>query len=358
MNKIYVLKKYFDRSAVASKVLQLGDTISTMPSIDSEERSLRNTTTYSPGSDEQTSRKMRPTLDFNYKAFDWDSYMRYRPEYAPELYKTVYDYHSKHSNQWTNAYDIGACVGIVAAELLSHFAHVTVSDPSSEYIETAKKFLTSAPASRVSFATHKGEDPLATPPNSIDLATIAEAIHWTDPNAVLASLQTALRPGGTVAIWVYARFVLLDCPDPTLQAAWFAVWADLRCSTLRLISSRKPYDIIASRLDCVHFDPAVWRDVRRCHWVPEYDFFDTREGALPSRIETGEAIDNRPEKDVFAFEADFAWVRGFLRSLNADSKSDEMFGSDNFRRLEALWGDGGVKRKVTFPFVLLLANKR
>ncbi|EGP85359.1 uncharacterized protein MYCGRDRAFT_105469 [Zymoseptoria tritici IPO323] len=82
---------------------------------------------------------------FQYASFDWESYMRFRPAYPPKVYSTVYDHHKANGGSFNSAVDIGAGIGIVSAELVKKFSHVTVTDPSAEYVEAAKAFLAANP---------------------------------------------------------------------------------------------------------------------------------------------------------------------------------------------------------------------
>ena len=47
---------------------------------------------------------------------------------------------------------------------------------------------------------------------SVDLVTVAQALHWLDPEAFLGEAQRVIAPGGAIAVWGYGDPVL-DTPE-------------------------------------------------------------------------------------------------------------------------------------------------
>ena len=50
------------------------------------------------------------------------------------------------------------------------------------------------------------------PDKSVDLVTVAQALHWLDTDAFFAEAQRVIAPGGAVAVWGYGDPVL-DTPE-------------------------------------------------------------------------------------------------------------------------------------------------
>lgn len=112
---------------------------------------------------------------------DWTTYIEYRPKYTPQFYDRIYKYHTQHSNQWRVAHDVGSGAGIVAEVLANRFEHVMISDSSQEFITTAEmRLLSSVHKDKLEFRVESAENMDWTGEGSLDLVTIATAIHWTD----------------------------------------------------------------------------------------------------------------------------------------------------------------------------------
>lgn len=50
------------------------------------------------------------------------------------------------------------------------------------------------------------------PDQSVDLVTVAQALHWLNPEAFFAEAKRVLAPGGAIAAWAYGDPVL-DTPE-------------------------------------------------------------------------------------------------------------------------------------------------
>ena len=95
------------------------------------------------------------------------------------------------------AWDAGCGNGQASVALAARFAQVIATDPSAAQIVNAE-----ARANivyRVEAAEHAS---LADA--SVDLVTIAQALHWFDPAAFHAQVRRVLKPRGVIAAWTYA----------------------------------------------------------------------------------------------------------------------------------------------------------
>jgi len=121
-------------------------------------------------------------------------YASHRPTYPSALF----DYLAGLPNRTQIAWDCATGNGQAAAELATHFDQVIATDASKEQIENATN-LPDNVDTRVAPAEASGfED------GSVDLITVAQALHWFDFEAFFAEAKRVLAPGGVLAVWSYA----------------------------------------------------------------------------------------------------------------------------------------------------------
>ena len=87
--------------------------------------------------------------------------------------------------------------------LAEHFAVVHATDVAPEQIAAAK----SHPRVRYSVATAERH---GLPDQSMDLVTVAQALHWFDVTAFYAEAVRVARPGALLAVWTYPRPRFVD----------------------------------------------------------------------------------------------------------------------------------------------------
>ena len=86
--------------------------------------------------------------------------------------------------------------GQAATHLAEYFGRVVATDESAEMIAQAPRDL--GIVYRVAEAEDSGLDD-----RSVDLVTVASAIHWFDLERFYTEVRRIVKPGGTVAIWTY-----------------------------------------------------------------------------------------------------------------------------------------------------------
>lgn len=136
-----------------------------------------------------------------------DEFQRYRPEYPPGLYARIFE--TVATNPATCAIDLGAGTGIVAGHLASRFQTVIAVEPDAGM---AAKLAQQFP--QVSIRQCTAEE-LAHPADTVDLVTIANALHWMDARCVFAKVREWLRINAVLAAF--------DRPLPRASAAVDAV---------------------------------------------------------------------------------------------------------------------------------------
>lgn len=123
---------------------------------------------------------------------DSDLYRRYRPRYPAALYRYLAGLTECRDCAW----DCGTGSGQAARGLSEYFGAVIATDASRAQLaqaETAANIVYRvAPAERSGLET-----------GSVDLATVAQAVHWFDLDRFAGEVARVLRPGGILAAWSY-----------------------------------------------------------------------------------------------------------------------------------------------------------
>lgn len=121
-------------------------------------------------------------------------YANFRPGYPPELFAWLARVAPARHAVW----DCGCGSGQASTALAEHFAVVHATDVSVEQISAAK------PHARVSYSVAPAErSGLADA--SVDLVTVAQALHWFDVEAFYAEARRVGRRGAVLAVWNYPR---------------------------------------------------------------------------------------------------------------------------------------------------------
>ncbi len=119
-------------------------------------------------------------------------YAQYRPSYPHELY----DYLSELTPTHELAWDCGTGNGQSAIHLADFYDLVYASDPSEAQITNAFAH------DRVTYKIEKAEESTLKD-QSVDLVTIAQAIHWFDYDKFYNEVKRVLKKGGIIAAWAY-----------------------------------------------------------------------------------------------------------------------------------------------------------
>jgi SAM-dependent methyltransferase len=120
-------------------------------------------------------------------------FQRYRPDYPPELYDRILARVPEHLRE--RAMDIGAGTGIVTRHLLPHFHEVIAVEPDAQM---AAKIAESCPGAAIRIVSAEECDQAR---ESVDLITIANAMHWMNAERVVANVIRWLRPEGLLAVF-------------------------------------------------------------------------------------------------------------------------------------------------------------
>lgn len=130
-------------------------------------------------------------------------YARFRPRYPAALFSYLASLVPREAVAW----DCATGSGQAAVALAAHLSRVIATDASAEQIAHAEHH--PRVEYRVAAADRSGLEAA-----SVELVTVAQALHWFDLPAFYAEAQRVLRPGGVLAVWCYGHMAL---PNAALQ---------------------------------------------------------------------------------------------------------------------------------------------
>lgn len=236
-----------------------------------------------------------------------DDYKLYRPQYPQALYQYLADI----APAAELAFDVGCGNGQASRELANHFQQVYASDASSAQIQQAE------PHEKVHYLVSPAET-INAPDASVDLITVAQAIHWFQHEAFFAEVDRVLKPNGILAVWGYQLLYTDTELDPLIE--------------------KFHTDIIGP------------------YWPPERALLDngyTRIAFPYARIETPQFYMNAQWK--------FSHLIGYLNTWSAVKQYEKAQGKNpieqHFNEFEAAWGNLDREKKIYWPLILYVGKK-
>ena len=131
-------------------------------------------------------------------------YSQFRPTYPDALFEWISTLVTRHELAW----DCATGNGQAAVGLARYFKRVIATDASEKQISMASPHV--AIDYRVASASASGLDD-----ESVDVVTVAQAIHWFEHAEFYAEARRVMRPGAAIVVWVYGDPVI---DDPELDA--------------------------------------------------------------------------------------------------------------------------------------------
>jgi SAM-dependent methyltransferase len=236
-------------------------------------------------------------------------YSAFRPSYPPALF----DYLAQLCRERQKAWDCACGNGQAALAIAERFESVIATDASPQQ-------LAAAPANaKVTYRVARAEDS-GIESSSVDLVTVAQALHWFDLDSFYGEVQRVLKPSGVVAAWTYGTLhVEGDGVDGLVQE--------------------------------------FYRDIVGPYWPPERKLVEDGYRGLAFPF----AAVSPPH-----FNMEERWERahllGYLRTWSATGRYVEDKGVDPVagleERMERVWVDAHAARKVTWPVALRVGRKR
>ncbi|MBA2503529.1 MAG: class I SAM-dependent methyltransferase [Pyrinomonadaceae bacterium] len=119
-------------------------------------------------------------------------YAKYRPRYPEALFERLASLCRERETAW----DCATGNGQAAEGLSPYFDRVIATDASKSQIENAVK--RENIIYKVATAEGSGIDS-----HTIDLVTVAQALHWFDLDSFYGEVKRVLKPAGVLAVWMY-----------------------------------------------------------------------------------------------------------------------------------------------------------
>jgi SAM-dependent methyltransferase len=235
-------------------------------------------------------------------------YARARPNYPESLFAYLAGLPRGRAAAW----DCGTGSGQAALSLARHFSAVLATDASASQATKAARapgvLYAAAPAERA---------PLRDA--SVDLVTVAQALHWFDFPAFFAEAARVARPGAVLAAWCYGNCHVTQEFDRAYQRLYEGIVG--------------PY------------------------WPPERAHVEDGYRSIPMPFPALAAPD-------FAIEADWdlAEIMDYLGTWSAVRYYRKAEGHDPLElvraEMAAAWGDPSLRRRVAWPLSLKLGRLR
>lgn len=230
-------------------------------------------------------------------------YAQWRPRYPDELFAWLAGIAPRRGLAW----DVGAGSGQASVGLARHFGQVEATDLSARQLESAQAH------PRVVYRAARAEESgLAS--GSVDLVTVAQALHWFDLEPFHAEVRRVLRPGGVIAEWSYGVL-----------------------------------EIEGAKVDALV--QRFYREAVGPYWPAERRHVEEGYAALPFPF-------TRLAAPSFAMQVrwDLDALIGYVRSWSSMGRMQAATGVDPLTllapALEAAWGPRETRRRVAWPLAL------
>lgn len=230
-------------------------------------------------------------------------YARFRPTYPSSLFGWL----AARAPERTVAWDCAAGSGQASVDLANHFKRVIATDASQAQIAAAPHH------PRIDYRVASAEAS-GLPERSVDLVTVAQALHWLELDAFYAEVRRVAKPGSVLAAWAYGIVTV----------------------------ERTEVDEVVQRF---------YRDTVGPYWLPERGIVEAGYRALPFPFD-----ELKPPPFTMTFQWTLAQLVGYCGSWSATARYIAMNGEDPTRaladELAAVWGDAARPCTVTWPLAL------
>lgn len=229
-------------------------------------------------------------------------YLKNRPQYPDALF----EYLANISPARRLAWDCGTGNGQAARMLARYFDRVLATDASSDQIGLA------VPHERIEYRVERAED-VNVKAHSVDLVSVATAVHWFDLEPFYQAVRRAGRPDGILAVWTYHAAVINPAIDQILEFYYV--------------------DVLAG------------------YWPERFHYLADRYQTLPFPFE-----EVNPPQFTMQVDWDLGQLVGFLDSWSATRRYQKEQGRSPiglvWDDLFETWGEPDQRRRVSWPLYM------
>ncbi len=231
-----------------------------------------------------------------------------RPTYPLALYEWLSTLCDRSDVVW----DCGAGSGQASRALADYFGHIIATDASAKQIGQAE------PHQKIEYRVASAEES-GLAGGSVDLVTVAQALHWFDFDRFFSEVNRVLKPEGILAVWSYGR---------------------------QLIQGHEVNEVFQR----------FYSEIVGPYWPPERLYVEQGYRSIQFPF---------PLIDAPPFEMKVGWEMGqlvsYVRSWSATASFIKATGVDPVPEFEAelgaVWGDPAVVRSVEWPLTVLVGKK-
>jgi hypothetical protein len=239
-------------------------------------------------------------------SMDSEGYASFRPSYPKELL----DFILSNTPGRERAWDCGTGNGQLAVELVRYFDRVDGTDISANQ-------LAQAPQIPTLYFSQQPAEKTDLPDGSIDLITVAQAIHWFDFEQFYAEVSRVAAFDARIAVIGYPLFSINEAVDEVIG----------------------------------HF----YNDTIHAYWDTERRYLDEEYRTIPFPFEEIAA-----PKFQRTYEWNIKHAIGYLNTWSAVKNCIRQTGKNPLDKflpeLQAAWGNSEEKLTVTFPMLLRLGK--
>jgi SAM-dependent methyltransferase len=251
----------------------------------------------------------RKTLNFeDHFSGHSNQYAQHRPHYPDEIYAYLASIAPGRALAW----DCGTGNGQAAIGLAEYFDNVHATDASAEQISHAY------PHERVSYHAEPAEH-VSLNDSSVDLVTVAVAIHWFHFDEFYREVRRVLKPNGILAAWTYSLTEISPQVDPLVQEYYSEILAG--------------------------------------YWPERIHYLEEEYKTIPFPFE--EIV---PPSFLMQIDWNLIQFAGFLDSWSATQRYKDQKGHHPldliWQKLLAAWGDENEQRLVRWPLYFRIGRHR
>lgn len=148
-------------------------------------------------------------------------YAKYRPSYPPALFEWLAALAPARERAW----DVGTGSGQAALGLAPHFRQVIATDPAEAQLRNAGRH------ERILYRMSSAEQ-TDIADASVDLVTVAQALHWFDFERFYREVRRVAKPGAVIAAWTYGLTEISPAVDTIARRYYLDIvgpyWPDER----------------------------------------------------------------------------------------------------------------------------------